>query len=445
VVRGELPSWGEGWGIGLRVWFERAGKSILGPGQLELLENIDRSHSISAAARQMGISYRHAWELVQSINEAAGEPQVTASTGGVQGGGAQLTPLGHWAISVFCDVQVQLQQRATGLLPRIQEPAPSPTLHIAAALSLEEVVSQLLTDYARKVPGIRVRTIYGASDELADQLLAGAPGDVFLTADPHQLDRLLAAKLVQRDQQVSLAENGLAAIGAADRDVHVRRPADLARGSWHIALAEPDCPLGNYTRTYLKSLNLYDALQKRAVWVENSRAAVTAVRAGQAEAALVYSSDAGRAEGCRRLFHAQSLPAPIRYLGAVLQRGQETNSARQLLAFLASPRSVRCFRRCGFLAIRKRDRSSPSGTLRFAGHFLYGSPSGTRGRNEVGGPSGQFGIKFLAATADGIDVQPEDEGHAGVAAMTKFFGFQRVKPASMLLVKAVDQQVHVTV
>ena len=106
MVRGELPSWGEGWGIGLRFWFERAGKSILGPGKLELLENIDRSHSISAAARQMEISYRHAWELVQNINEAAGEPLVTASTGGVQGGGAQLTPLGHWTISVFRDLLV---------------------------------------------------------------------------------------------------------------------------------------------------------------------------------------------------------------------------------------------------------------------------------------------------------------------------------------------------
>ena len=45
-----------------------------------------------------------------------------------------------------------------------------------------------------------------------------------------------------------------------------------------------------------------------------------------------------------------------------------------------------------------------------------GWPFGTRGRNAVGGPSGQFGIEFLAATADGIDVQTEDEGHARVAA-----------------------------
>jgi len=74
-----------------------------------------------------------------------------------------------------------------------------------------------------------------------------------------------------------------------------------------------------------------------------------------------------------------------------------------------------------------------------------GWPFGTRGRNAVGGPSGQFGIELLAATADGIDVQAEDEGHARVAAMTKFLGFHRGKPVSMLLVEVAEQQVHVMV
>lgn len=351
---GEMPAWGEGWGIGLRIWLERAGRSILGPGRLELLEGIDRSRSISAAARQLRMSYRHTWELVQSINEAAGEPLVLAATGGVRGGGAQLTPLGHWAIRVFREVQAQVQQTAAGLLPRLREPASTPTLHVAAAVSLEEVVGQLLTDFARHAPGLRVRAIYGASDELADQLLAGAPGDVFLTADPHQLERLRTGQLVQQDQQVSLAENGLAVISAAGGDVAVRRPADLARGDLCIALAEPTCPLGSYTRSYLEKLHLYAPLERRALWVENARAAVTAVRAGQADVALVYSSDATRAEGCRPLFRARRLPVPIRYRGAVLQRGQQGTVARQLLTFLSSPQSARCFRRCGFLAVRDR-------------------------------------------------------------------------------------------
>ncbi len=351
---GELPSRGEGWGIGLRVWVERSGQSILGPGRLELLEGIDCHHSISAAARHVGMSYRRAWELVQSINEAAGEPLVAAATGGVQGGGARLTPLGRWAIVAFREVQAQLQQTARGLLLRPRERAPSATLHVAAAVSLEEVVGQLLTDFCLQTPGACVRAIYGSSDELADLLLAGAPGDVFLTADPHQLERLLAANLIHREQQVSLADNGLAAICLAARSLPVRRPTDLARGAGRIALASPACPLGGYSRAYLASLSLYDSLGQRAIWVENSRAAVAAVRAGQADVALVYASDATRAEGCQVLFRVRRLPAPIRYRGAVLPRGQEALPARQLLAFLSSPRSARRFRKCGFLVVQDR-------------------------------------------------------------------------------------------
>ena len=54
---------GGAWTVRLRVWVERDGRAVLGPGRLELLEGIDRHHSISAAARAMGMSYRHAWLL----------------------------------------------------------------------------------------------------------------------------------------------------------------------------------------------------------------------------------------------------------------------------------------------------------------------------------------------------------------------------------------------
>jgi molybdenum ABC transporter molybdate-binding protein len=347
------PAWGEGWGVGLRVWVECAGRAVLGAGRLELLEGIHRHRSISAAARQMGMSYRRAWTLVQSINAAAGEPLVVAATGGVQGGGAQLTPLGLWAASVFRELQGQLRHTAAGMLSQFCE-RPSPArVHVAAAVSLEEVLGQLLTDYALRDPTTPVRAVFGASDELADQLLAGAPFDIFLTADPGHLDRLERVGLVEPGQRVVLAGNGLAAVGAANRELAVRGPADLAgQSALRVALADPGCPLGDYTRAYLDRLHFYEPLRKRAVRVENSRAVIAAVRAGQADVGLAYSSDAARAQGCRRLFLVRRPPVPIRYVGAVLGRAHEANAARHLLGFLTSPLASRRFRGCGFLPIR---------------------------------------------------------------------------------------------
>jgi molybdate transport system regulatory protein len=72
-----------------------AGEQIaLGPGKVNLLEEIDRSGSISKAARELGLSYRRAWTLVDTMNKSFKSPLVEGSAGGKKGGGAHLTHLG---------------------------------------------------------------------------------------------------------------------------------------------------------------------------------------------------------------------------------------------------------------------------------------------------------------------------------------------------------------
>jgi molybdate transport system substrate-binding protein len=343
------PSWGEGWTVGLRVWIERAGQAILGQGRAELLAGIERWHSISAASRQLGMSYRHAWLLVQRINEAAGQPLVETATGGVRGGGARLTPLGQWAVSVFRSFNDQLHHSAAALLPRIVHPDATTTLHIAAAVSLEEVLGQLLADFALRQPALRVRAIFGASDELADQVLAGASVDLFLPADARPLERLRKAGLVGDGEPAVLAENHLAAIGQVDRALPVRKAADLAKPAVkRLALADPASPLGGYAQQYLEGLGLSSKLQGRVVLVDNSRAVLTTVRAGQADVGLIYGSDAQEARGCRLLFRAGRGAPAVRYLAVVTITAQA--AVKSLVEFLMSDAAAQRFRRCGFTA-----------------------------------------------------------------------------------------------
>ena len=81
----------------------------IGPGKVALLEHIDRSGSISQAARDLGMSYRRAWQLVESLNGAFRAPLTTASTGGKRGGGATLTPLGHEVVRTYRACETDLQ------------------------------------------------------------------------------------------------------------------------------------------------------------------------------------------------------------------------------------------------------------------------------------------------------------------------------------------------
>lgn len=67
----------------------------LGPGKVQLLEEVRALGSISAAARQMGMAYRHAWEMIDDMNQAFGRPVVATASGGPDGGGAILTPFGE--------------------------------------------------------------------------------------------------------------------------------------------------------------------------------------------------------------------------------------------------------------------------------------------------------------------------------------------------------------
>ncbi|QRG06610.1 LysR family transcriptional regulator [Xanthobacter dioxanivorans] len=85
----------------LSVRIDLGAGNRIGPGKIELLEKIDSSGSISAAGRAMNMSYRRAWELVEEMNGLFNAPLVSARTGGRQGGGTALTPLGHAVVANY--------------------------------------------------------------------------------------------------------------------------------------------------------------------------------------------------------------------------------------------------------------------------------------------------------------------------------------------------------
>ncbi|HTU92038.1 MAG TPA: molybdate ABC transporter substrate-binding protein [Gemmataceae bacterium] len=348
----ESQEWMNDWKVGVRLWVERSGESILGPGRLELLEAIDRCHSISGAARKLGMSYRRAWLLVDSINRAAGQVLVQRQTGGRDGGGAELTARAHDAIAAYRALQARIQQTAAlGALTQPRSPASHPSVvHVAAAASLENVLHCLLADFAVHQPATSVRTICGASDELADHILSGVHVDLFLSAADEPLDRLEHAGVLSSEGRTLLIANRLSAITATPRITKLRGPRALLQEPVpRIALADPSCPLGHYTRAYLEPLGLWNAIRRHAVFLDNPCVVLAAVESGQADVGLVYRSDASRS-ACRILFTTRPAQPAIRYTAALTRRGQQSSSARALLAFLTSTPARRRLQRFGFQA-----------------------------------------------------------------------------------------------
>ncbi|MDQ1088709.1 winged helix-turn-helix domain-containing protein [Siphonobacter sp. SORGH_AS_1065] len=91
-----------------RIWIEGE-ERFMGIGRLELLQRIEQTGSISAAAKGMGMSYKRAWDLIQSLNNQAASPVVSTQTGGERGGGALITPEGKRWINLYMELQERFQ------------------------------------------------------------------------------------------------------------------------------------------------------------------------------------------------------------------------------------------------------------------------------------------------------------------------------------------------
>lgn len=84
-----------------RIWIEADGNTLLGEGRVSLLKAIDKEGSLTKAAKSLGMSYKKAWNLIDTVNNRAKEPVVIKSTGGKGGGGAILTAHGKHLINTF--------------------------------------------------------------------------------------------------------------------------------------------------------------------------------------------------------------------------------------------------------------------------------------------------------------------------------------------------------
>jgi molybdate transport system regulatory protein len=93
-----------------RFWIEGTIGTFLGYGRVVLLEKIREYGSISRAAKSMEMSYRHAWDLVDSMNRQSAKPLVEKATGGKGGGGAQLTEAGERAIELFWELDRRFKE-----------------------------------------------------------------------------------------------------------------------------------------------------------------------------------------------------------------------------------------------------------------------------------------------------------------------------------------------
>lgn len=224
-------------------------------------------------------------------------------------------------------------------------------LNVAAAASLTDALQEIKTAYERS-GGDTIVLNLGASSALARQIEAGAPVDLFLSADEAHMDTLEMRGRVLAGTRRSVLSNTLVVVVPADGTLRIASPVDLVNPRIrHLALAEPQSvPAGIYAREYLLRLKLWDRLSGRVVPTENVRGALAAVETGNADAGIVYRTDAGISKQVRIAYEVPRAEGPrISYPFAVIAGARRREAARRFLAYLESPAALAVFAKYGFL------------------------------------------------------------------------------------------------
>ena len=275
-------------------------------------------------------------------------------------------PLTAWTVGTLC-AACTVAFALSGMEPAGAAPDPKaapaqeamPILVFAAA-SLAGPVDEIARAFnardaepgQRALARIPVRTSFAASSVLAKQIEAGAPADVFLSADKEWMDYLDERHLMRPGTREDLLGNDLVLIAPAGSAVQltlgpqVDLTAALAGG--RLATGDPDSvPVGRYAQQALTRLGVWDKTAPRLVRAENARAALEYVARGEATLGIVYRTDALAEKRVRLVdvFPASS-HAPIIYPVALTARA--TAEAAAFEAFLESDAARQIFVRYGF-------------------------------------------------------------------------------------------------
>jgi molybdate transport system substrate-binding protein len=224
--------------------------------------------------------------------------------------------------------------------------APSGRILVFAAASLTESLEELGAAFERRA-GVGVDFSFGASSDLERQIEAGAPADVFFSADTAKMDALERAGLVARADRREFLSNVLVVVVPENSTARIASANDLAALP-RIALADPAAvPAGIYAKQWLTSAGVWREIAPKVVPTLDVRAALAAVAGGDVPAGVVYATDAALEKGTRIAMRVADGP-PILYSLAALPGSKNPSAAKAFAAFLAGPQARAVFEKRGF-------------------------------------------------------------------------------------------------
>ncbi|TAE59591.1 MAG: molybdate ABC transporter substrate-binding protein [Nostocales cyanobacterium] len=225
------------------------------------------------------------------------------------------------------------------------------TLLVSAAASLQDALEEIKPLYQQTNSNINVTYNFGASGALQRQIEQGAPADMFISAAKRQVDELEQKNLLVPGSRRVIAKNRLVLVVANNvsgvSSFYNLRDAKIKK----VVIGEPrSVPAGQYAQQVLQKLKIWDQIKSKLVFANNVRQVLASVESGNAEAGLVYSTDAKTSNKVKVVVAAdEKYHSPIIYPLAILKRSKNVDTARNFSEFLASDKAKAVFKKYGFI------------------------------------------------------------------------------------------------
>jgi molybdate transport system substrate-binding protein len=235
------------------------------------------------------------------------------------------------------------------LTPPATSTPPSAPLLVSAAASLTDALNELAPLYSQ-LPAAAVRYNFGSSGALQQQIINGAPADVFISAAEKQMNALQQKNLLIPDTRRNFLTNQLVLV-VPTHSTRITNLKSLADNQVkQIAIGNPESvPAGQYAEESIAKSGLGDQLKSKYVLANTVRQVLQFVESGNADAGLVYLTDAKSTDKVKVV---QMIPpnfhAPIVYPIAVLKNSPNPSEAQRFVQFLSSDTAKRIFEKYGF-------------------------------------------------------------------------------------------------
>ena len=225
-----------------------------------------------------------------------------------------------------------------------------PSINVLVAASTRNAIEEIAKIYRQNHPFIEFRISSGSSNNLARQILAGAPADIFLSANPGWSETIEQAGRV--DQSVDLLTNRLVLIVPTGNPAGIQKPLDLLfEPIERIAIAGKNVPAGIYAEQVLTQYELFESLTRDHKLVRGSDVRITLayVERGEVDAGIVYATDACISPQVEVVWKFDpQLHEPIVYPAALLRPVSASADAEGFFGFLRSIEAGEIFRKYGF-------------------------------------------------------------------------------------------------